>query len=242
MYRVGIHNVQNTPDIPRADVVKCGRITRNKCDVALLQEIRDGHDAEDFKAGLGSEWEMRVVQTPNPIAFRTDKFELTPERELPPGFSNRGYLRMHPGDGDIPTPPRFVTWVILSFVGRPSVPPVAFVNGHLINKAWNGREKDPAILQQRRELWYEGYDEWQWCVNNFRKHGLTVLWGGDYNQIGNHVFNLRQDFIGKGGIDQLYVSRGRGPKAAKYRYGDKKEYNTPSDHNLLVVPVNFLVP
>lgn len=236
-------NIQDIPDIPRKDVVQCAKIVKQHADIAMYQEIREDQDVEDVRSGLGPDWRLVNVSSFNPIGFDSRQFRLTPERELPPGFHNRGVIKLHDGNPKVPTKSREATWVILSAVERPNLRPFIVSNAHLINNAWNNQEKRPLIKALRKELWIEGIDEWQWHINNFRRHGYTTIWGGDLNCIHAPNFNAKQVPVARHRVDQIFIARGRGPKAINYKvYGDRKIIDTPSDHKLLVGHVKLIVP
>ena len=243
---IATHNIKNNPDMPREKVVRCAQIIKQKCVAAGLQEIGEGEDVEDVMKGLGPEWDIINESVSTPIVFNTNILTLANARELPPGFQHRGIHRFHRGNARIPTPPRYETFGIFKAVGHPHITPFVLSNGHLINKAWNGRERNEQILRARREYWHEGFDEWQWCVNTYRKAGLTTIITGDFNRLlsGIPPFNAAQFTVATKGIDHIFISKGRGPKADRYHinHGKVKIVNTPSDHPLLVGNVRLLVP
>src|SRR5688500_2056693 len=103
---LGSHNIKNNPDIPRAEVVKCGRIIRRNCVVAGLQEIGEGQDVEDVMTGLGDGWDIINESTPCPIVFQPAYVRLANSSELPRGYHQRGITNFHKGDSSIPTPSR----------------------------------------------------------------------------------------------------------------------------------------
>jgi hypothetical protein len=243
---LGSHNVKNNPDIPREKVVRCGQIIRQKCIIAGLQEIGEAEDVEDIMTGLGPGWAIVNESTPNPIVYRTDKIALARPRECPPGFQPRGYHRFHKNDPSIPTPTRLESWGIFKLLTSPGLAPFVVSNAHLVNKAWNGRERNQTTLGLRRYYWYEGFDEWQWSVNNFRRAGLTTIWMGDFNRILNGIpqFTPAQQTVASYGIDHMFIARGRGPYADRFyvRPNKSKRINTPSDHPLILGNISLLVP
>lgn len=244
MTRIGTLNIQDIPDIPRKDVIQCARITKDYTDIAMFQEIREAEDVEDVEKGLGKNWKLVNTSSANPIGFDTRKYRLTPERELSPGVHNRGILQLHQGNPKVPTRAREATWCILSAVERPNLRPFVVTNAHFINNAWNNQEKRPLIKAIRKELWLEGLDEWQWSINNFRRRGLTVIWGGDLNCLHIPRINAKQLSVARHRVDHIYAARGRGNKAIGLRpyWGKQKAIETPSDHKLLVGYVNLIVP
>lgn len=243
---IGSHNIKNNPDIPREKVVKCAQIIRQKCIVAGLQEIGEGEDVEDVMFGLGSGWEIINESTPCPIVFRTDQVRLAKASECPRGFQYRGIHKFHPGDASVPSPGRYETFGIFKLINYPALNPFVVSNGHLINKAWNGRERNAKNLARRRELWWLGYDEWHWNVLNYRKAGLTTVWMGDFNRSlrGIPQFTPAQQTVASHDIDHIFIAKGRGHKADRYsiRPHQAKPVNTPSDHPLLLGNISLLVP
>lgn len=244
---IGSHNIKNNPDIPRADVVRCAEIIRQKCIIAGLQEIGEGEDVEDVMTGLGPGWDIINESTPCPIVFKTSHVRLANSSELPAGFHPRGIHQFHKGNSTIPTPGRYETFGIFKLLeGSSNLAPFAVSNGHLINKAWNGKERNPSILAKRKDYWYQGYDEWQWSVNTYRRAGLTTIWMGDFNRLRNGIslFTPMQATVASHGIDHMFVAKGRGPKANRYhvRPAKAKHINTPSDHPLLLGNISLLVP
>lgn len=243
-YRLGLANVQNTPDISRARVKKCGEIAGKAAHVIFFNEIREGEDVNDIQAGLGRGFTLANVSCPNPIAFRKDTFRFTPNRELPPGFQNRGLIKLHAGSSKLPTPARYLSWVILSPVARPNVDPSVWVGVHLINKAFNGKENDPGQERIRRQLWWEGFDETQWCVNNFRKFGLPVIWGGDWNRRSLPKFNEAQQHVTSNhGIMKSFCANGNHKRTVLVKAVPtaRKTIKIPSDKALYVGGVSLSV-
>jgi hypothetical protein len=116
-----------------------------------------------------------------------------------------------------------------------------FFNGHFINKAWNGRERNPEKLAERKDLWWEGYDTSQWAINNFRKAGLTVVRCGDYNRSlkAMPLFNPHEVPVAVHRIDGIYISKGRGRKVADFTVGTHETVNNPSDHDMVIGSVTF---
>lgn len=243
---LGSHNIKDNPDIPRAAVVKCAEIIRQNCIIAGLQEINEGQDVEDVMFGLGPGWDIINESTPCPIVFKTNRVRLANANECPRGFQHRGIHKFHPGDDSIPTPGRYETFGIFKLLEYPRVNPFNVSNGHLINKAWNGRERNAKKLARRRELWLLSHDEWHWNVLNYRRAGLTTIWMGDFNRSLRSIpqFTPAQQTVASHGIDHIFVAKGRGPKADRYKIYDNraKTINTPSDHPLLLGNISLLVP
>lgn len=238
--RVGTSNVFRK--LGPSDVRKCGVLARRHTDICMFQEIKDD-DFEPLSEGLGDEFALLGAH--NPIAFRKSKLRLAVSTELPGGFTYQSWFKWHSGDDKIPTPMRGESRLLLKQVERPKLPVFGVSNGHVINKAWNGREKDPEIRKLRQKLWLESIDDWQWTVNTARRHGITMIWGGDFNRLPSGVpkFNTWQFPVAKHGIDQIYASDGRGDKAARiFRTGDDKVIDTPSDHHMVVGHVKLLLP
>jgi hypothetical protein len=240
--KVATVNIRNTPDLSRAKVRKCARSIRtNGVAIAGLQEIVEDQDVADVLAGLGIHYDMINQSTHEPIIFDTKVLRLADSMECPPGFQNRGVLRFHPGYKNIPTPFHNGTWGIFKHVQAPEIPPFVFFNGHFINKAWNGRERNPEKLAERKDLWWEGYDTSQWAINNFRKAGLTVVRCGDYNRSlkAMPLFNPHEVPVAVHRIDGIYISKGRGRKVADFTVGTHEIVNNPSDHDMVIGSVTF---
>lgn len=238
---VATHNIWDTQK-----AYQIAKTVKKHSSVALIQEINEqksNNELEEFLRGLGPEWDL--AGSFNPIAY--DKNVLRPAlaRELPNGFQNRGVLTLHPAVEGI-TGARKLTWAIFKHVNYPNLPPVAFVNLHLQHRAWNGKERNRAKLEIRRDNWYRGMEVAQWCISNLLKYGLTTTWGGDYNRRRVNVPSvvLRQMHVAGDGIDFLSVARGYSDQSARVRvYADReKRIDTPSDHPLIAGNVQFLMP
>lgn len=238
---IATHNIWDTDKAERI-----GRLVKNNSVLCAVQELgeRDNGEYEDFLQGLGPNWAITNESSKTPFVFDTRSVILADARSLPPGFQHRGVLRLHEGNDF--TPSRDLSWIITKDVIRPNLPPVAWINVHLQHRAWNGKERNPAKLEIRREFWWTGYELSQWVFVNFLKHGVTVVIMGDWNRRKTEVPKLtpRQQHVAGLGIDSIYVAKGWGPKAANVKvHADRaKMIPTPSDHPLVVGNLQFLMP
>lgn len=77
-------NVQNTPDMPDAEVRADVRTAARDCDLVLWQEIGEEADHRAVREVLGEGWRTSRLETrPSPISWRTARFRLAGEvREI----------------------------------------------------------------------------------------------------------------------------------------------------------------
>ena len=238
---IATHNIWDTD---KADVI--AKKIKQESVLCAVQELgeRDNGEYEQFLSGLGHCWYIANESSKTPFVFNTRYVRLAEARECPPGFQNRGVLRLHPGNDF--TPSRDLSWMITKDVIRPNLPPVAWINVHLQHRAWNGKERNKQRLEIRREFWWTGYELSQWVFVNFLKHGVTTVIMGDWNRRRVMVPTLtpRQYHVAGEGIDSIYVAKGWGPRAARVKVFQEKAKSipTPSDHPLVVGNLQFLMP
>lgn len=239
---VATHNIWDN-----TNALKIGKLIDKHSVLCGLQEFNENpknDEYEDLMQGLGPYWHLVNESVNVPIAYDEGFFKPAEPMACPPGFQNRGVLRLH--EGNHFTPPRYLSWAIFQLKRQPQLPPVAVVNFHLQHRAWNGKERNPEKLAIRRDFWYKGYEQSQWVVVNLLKHGLTTIWMGDYNRRKPQVpvAAPRQFHVAGDGIDQIYMARGYSMGATKFvTYPEReKQIATPSDHPLIVGNVQFLKP
>lgn len=240
---IATHNIWDTD---KADVI--GRQVARNSVLCGVQELGEGPKGEQeylkFIDGLGPNWSTINAGSKTPFVLNNTRLRLADPRECPPGFQNRGVLRLHPGNDF--TPSRDLSWIITKCVTQPKIPPVAWINLHLQHRAWNGKERNPRKLEIRREFWYTGFELSQWVFINFLKYGITTTVMGDFNRRNKTVpkFTPRQIHVTGDGIDSIHVAKGWGPKAANVKvFPDRaKRIDTPSDHPLIVGNLQFLMP
>lgn len=221
--KIGTCNIMNNPDLPRPKVRKAARIARAHCGIIGFQEIRELEDAEDVQAGLGMNYKLLNTQTSVPIGVHR-KWNVI----------DQGYTTLHASASY--TPMRYASWVIANLE---DTPPVAVINLHFINKAWNGKEQDARILGERVSLWERSWQEVKEIVFDFRYEGYPVFVVGDFNRLVVAPFYSSQEWLSNYGIDKIAFIPRRG---IKFRTRVEYTVNTPSDHHLRVVGGRLLVP
>lgn len=240
---IATHNIWDTD---KADVI--GKQVAKHSVLCGVQELGEGPKGEveysKFVRGLGTDWRIVNAGSKTPFVYNSMFIRLAEARECPPGFQNRGIMKLH--DGNDFTPGRDLSWMITKSISYPLLPPVAWINLHLQHRAWNGKERNRRKLEIRREFWWTGYEVSQWVFVNFLKQGITTVIMGDFNKRNKAVpkFTPRQQHVAGDGIDSIHVAKGWGPKAARVKvHADKaKRLDTPSDHPLIVGNVQFLMP
>ncbi len=237
---VGTSNVRNNPDLPREAVVKCGKVAAEHCDIVGFQEIREDEDFIDIAQGLGDSFAFSNTNTSVPIAFRRAKFELANPHLLPNGFGSFGSILLHDKVAGY-TPPRWLSWTILDLREGNWTSPVAFMNTHFINKAWNGEEEDPAIEEERQALWWDSWEAMQQQTLKFRRVGLPVVFVGDFNKASVQEFNRHQVWAVNGGIDKIGVIPPRGYQATEvFDINEVERWTNPSDHDLRTADIHII--
>lgn len=223
--RLGTCNSQNNPDLPRHKVKKIAAVAGVHTDVCGFQEIRELEDVEDTIEGLGPRFELYNTQTSVPIAFNTTIWNV-----LDVGFNT-----LSPASAKL-TPQRYVSWAIAEHRRREELGPVAFTNGHQINKAWNGKEEDALLEIERRAYWNQGWNVWDATVEELRKQGLPVFIVGDFNKLEVDEFHRKQIWLDNKGIDKIaFVPGPRKSRSPDFKLKTTYTINTPSDHHLNVV-------
>jgi exonuclease III len=209
------------------------KIASRNAEVIGFQELKMHAEMEEVLAGLGPSWTVECGQTSTAIGLDTRYWEV-----LETGFST-----LSPSMAKV-TPQRYVAWVIAQSKKRPTLPPVAFTNGHLINKAWNDREKDPEIERIRRQYWNTGWEVWKAQVEELRnERNLTTFITGDFNRREVKRFHHRQEWLDAAGIDKIaYVPGPERNNAPKFEVLERWTVNTPSDHHVNAVRGRLLLP
>ncbi len=209
------------------------KIASRNAEVIGFQELKSNAEVEEILAGLGPMWTLQNTQTTVGIGLDTRYWDV-----LESGFST-----LSPSMARV-TPQRYVSWVIAQSKKRPALKPVAFTNGHLINKAWNDREKDRDIEKIRRLYWNTGWDVWKAQVEELaNERNLTTFITGDFNRLEVKRFLHRQIWLDAAGIDKIaYVPGPRKHNAPKFDFVESWTVNTPSDHHVNAVRGRLLLP
>ena len=231
MARIGTSNVAK--ELGPKNVNACGQVANEYTDMCVFQEVYD-EDLIPLQNGLGRRW--TVVDTSNEckIGFDHTFARQCDQAELPPGFTPTGTHQLSPGDSSIPNPPRFYSWWFFTILARPNMNPVCLISSHFTNGAFNNRH--PETRDIRLERWNNEYAGLNDFVKSLTDAGITAIFGGDYNNTGFDPFgdpgrwlvtNPPYDAIGtrEGNVDVTYVS--------------KAVHGNASDHDLLVVKVEF---
>lgn len=229
--RLASCNAKGTDDgLSNRQVKRVAKIASRNAEVVGFQEVKLLADKELVLAGLGPQWEMYCSQTNSPICLNKSIWNVLEE----------GFSTMHPAQARI-TPTRYVSWVIAEHRKRPGIDPVAFTNGHVINKGpeqKNGWDETPDNREERIRLAFreQGLAVWEEQVQELYLRGLTQFGTGDFNLLDVPKFHKKQKWLDNRGIDKIfYVPGPRGLHTPRFELVESWEVNTPSDHHLNVV-------
>ncbi len=228
--RLASCNALGTDDgLSNRQMKRVAKIGARNADIIGFQEVKLLEDKELIQAGLGPKWDLSCVQTNSPIALNKSIWNVLEE----------GFSTMHPSRARV-TPTRYVSWVIAENRKRPNLPPVAFTNGHVINKGPRNDKWDetPDNQEERIRLAFreQGLAVWEETVRELFSRGLTQFGTGDFNMLDVPKFMPRQKWLDNKGIDKIFWVPG--PKrmnAPRFELREDWTVNTPSDHHLNVV-------
>lgn len=206
MYRIVVGNERDNPDLPRVQVVEDFRtIERLDGDIYMINEVREIEDHEDLrKVFPDSEWYHPFLNM-NAILIRKRKFIIR----------NCTTRVFHPGEAGF-TPKRYVNGVEYRRRHYPGLPWTAVTCGHLINRAWNGKEKDPAVEERRRELWRKGWRVWDDLADEYYRRNISHFFGGDFNRLAVPKFRENQQWI-NGEKDIIKIGAIQAPRRRRIR-------------------------
>ena len=236
--RLATCNARGTDDgLSNHQVRRVAKIASRNAEVVGFQEVKSLHDKELVIAGLGPQWGLYVSQTNSPIALNKSFWNVLDE----------GFATMHPAMAKV-TPTRYVSWVIAENRKRPALPPVAFTNGHVINKGpkqdrWD-ETPDNKYEQIRYTFRQQGLATWASVIEELRmEHGCTIFGTGDFNLLDAPRFHQKQQWLDNRGIDKIFYVPGlKRLHAPRFDLVETWEVNTPSDHHLNVVRGRLIRP
>lgn len=210
-------NVQNTPDLSRANVRKCGVAVSGRFGYGGIQELGEaGADRRDVLSGLGNAYAMTAhgnVNVQTQIAYLQGRSQL----------GKGGYVQCVPGGQPYPNPER--GFVFQEFIPEHG-PQFLFVVTHMVNKAWNTVPDEHKAL--RKQNWNKHYTEMRGWLT-LHAQAMPIVLTGDFNRISfpMPMPNARV-MAGSGSIDKIIVSL---PQGFRLKGGQSFTIATPSDHD-----------
>jgi len=219
-------NVKNNPTMPQRQVVHDVRRAAHAGGLIGWQEIGPGRYFDAIKK-LGPGWGHYMphdggLHIPNPISWKKSVWKK----------EDAGFLRTHHGKAKV-SPNRYITWVKLK--NRATGETVVRVNTHLVSGAWG--EHKPTT-EWRRAMWKQHMEKLDGLVDRFKKQGLPVIIGGDFNRDSFEVMGRRVVYDNKlnvgthGGSTLDYVMHTRDPQL--HRRGRHVQHGYASDHDAVV--------
>lgn len=162
-------NPDLTPKQIRADV----REIESHADLIFAQEIdpRD-NDYEVFLDELGPKWAGTLGNTDCPFFYRKRVIEVID--------IDRAIAPFEPVIKWTPKPRRF-TGITFQLKTRPSFPPMAAVNGHMIAGGKNSANPRSADAIARARQWDIEFETLVKFIRNYRRQKLTTFVGMDWN-------------------------------------------------------------
>lgn len=155
---------QNTPDIPKWQVREDASRIGKDADLVGFTEIREEDDFDAVTSGLGILWKLWVLAVNCPIAVRRSVFRVLASH----------YIQLHKADGSLPTPARYLAWVLLKRRLSLSKVRTVMMNTHMINRP------DAGV---RAELWWDSFAIIKDTVSRMHKEGHNVIITGDFNKV-----------------------------------------------------------
>lgn len=220
-------NVKNNPLMPQPAVVHDVRKAARQGGLIGWQEIGPDRYFQAIR-NLGPQWGHYMpkhgkYRIPNPISWKKSVWDKQDE----------GFMRTHGGMAKV-SPARYITWVKLKH--KASGQEVVRINTHLISGAWSDRKP---TTEWRREQWHTHMQELRDLVARFKKKGLAVVVGGDFNRDSYRVLGKQVRY------DSGLHAKTHGQRTLDYvmhapdrdiaRRGARVERDFRSDHNALVV-------
>lgn len=224
-FRIGTVNVQNTPDIPRPQVIRAGQAVSHHFDLFGGQELGEqGQDRADLLRGLGADWGMTTA-TPTSVQ------EQIGYRKAMLNLNHVQWHEVIPAGQPYPNPARGWTEAVTLPTGFGF--PFRTVDVHMVNKAWNTVPDAHKTLRKRN--WEIHYAKLQAFVNTSGRT-LPTFVVGDFNRETVQPFGHNFRWLTGSGIDKVGVALPSGygiQTIAHIRVPD------PSDHDAIGVKVKL---
>lgn len=212
--KIGSFNVKNTPDIPRASVVKCGEIAgRQGAGIIGFQEIGQ-EDHQPLADGLGKHYRMLHPNIQIPIAYDIRKFACL----------SSGSQLMHEGLAGA-SPNRYISWGRFKSLQNVGMPAFIVMNTHM------AVQKDNALKAQkwRIQMWEKHLRAMQQKVGEWSNELVFVV--GDFNPDHRPVNLPGVKWVVTHDPDRIGV---KAPATIKAAFVNYDKVPSPSDHAGLV--------
>lgn len=213
------------------------KVAARNAEIIGFQEVKLLKDKELVLAGMGPQYSLECTQTNVPIGVDNSVWKVI----------ESGFATLNPARKGL-TPQRYVSWIIVEHRKRPRLAPVAFSNGHPINKGPKNKKWDttPDDFEDRIRLAYhdQAMATWEEVVKMLRQErGLTQFGTGDFNRLKIPKFHPKQVWLDNKGIDKIfYVPGPKRLNAPRFDLRDYREIDTFSDHDLNVVYGHLIRP
>jgi hypothetical protein len=225
-FRTVTINVKSNPEMRTGQVAHDVHRAAHAGGLIGWQEIGPERYFAEIKK-LGPDWGHYMphdggLHIPNPISWKKSVWKK----------EDAGFLRTHHGLAKV-SPNRYITWVKLK--NRATGREIVRVNTHLVSGAWGAHKPTTAW---RREMWRTHMQKLDALVADFKRQGLAVIVGGDFNRDSFEVLGHRVAYDnklnvgthGRSTYDYLMHSR----NAHLHRVGGRVEGGYASDHDAVV--------
>jgi hypothetical protein len=228
-FTLATFNIRNTPRMPQPQVERCGKILSKTFDIGNAQEIDTPQIESWFHKGLGPSY-TTLGASDNP-SYYTDAFTIQKHGSIVlsdaihlPGFDN---------------PPRSFNWAEVQH--NQSGILFMFIGTHLINGAWN--DKNKPYKQLRKDRWTAEFNTLQrYCVAMAETLPTFVV--GDLNRFSPvPKFVPRMEWLANHTDDHIgYISPAK-PKqgTVTLTVGSEKHIKDPSDHLAVTLDIKIQV-
>jgi hypothetical protein len=173
---VASFNVQNLPDLPRAQVRECASMVAPHAGWVGFQEIAGEFDDADIDSVLTPDkWNSYHADSENKVCIKKSRWELAAEADLN-GLLSVDKKLLSKGLKGV-TPHRDLTWVANRFLENPLFTPTFMVDFHLVSGVYKGNDH----YTERLALQTEEFQNLQTWTAAIHDKGFNVLWVADTN-------------------------------------------------------------
>lgn len=225
-FRTVTLNVKSNPEMRQAAVRHDVQRASHAGSLIGWQEIGPERYFEAIKK-LGPDWGHYMphdggLHIPTPISWKKSVWKK----------EDAGFLKTHHGRAKV-SPNRYITWVKLK--NRATGQEVVRVNTHLVSGAWGAHKPTTAW---RREMWKTHMQKLDALVADFKRQGLPVIVGGDFNRDSFEVLGPKVGYDnklnvgthGRSTYDYLMHTRSKDLQ----RLGGRVQHAYASDHDAVV--------
>jgi hypothetical protein len=191
-------NVKSNPEMSQAQVKHDVKKASHTADLIGWQEISPKRYLSAIRQ-LGPNWGTYAphdgkLQIEDPISWKKSVWQK----------EDAGFIKTHDGKAKV-SPNRYITWVKLK--NRATGKDIVRINTHLVSGAFSHGQRPTTAWRQA--MWSKHQQKLEALVDHYKKQGLDVVVGGDFNKdsskvLGDHVQYDNNLHVGTHGKNTTY--------------------------------------